>query len=104
MLSVFGEEEKVKLFEFLMQEDKDEDTAIHLASDMEHEGIVIFLLTEFGKQDQKQLVDYLMKENGLQFTAFDIAVNHGNEKIFTLLFQKLMNAFHNLRQITQNKQ
>jgi len=81
-----------KLIEYLLQENKDKNTALHFASNNGHEEIAIALLNVFSKKELKKLIEYLMKVNELKLTALQIASKCGHEEIVKLLSQKVANA------------
>merc|ERR1712034_220280 len=52
LLNTFGEEEKDKLIEYVMQEDYKKYTALHNASKQGYEGIVKLLLNAFSEEEK----------------------------------------------------
>merc|ERR1711925_5074 len=92
LLNVFSEGKKEQLIEYLMQGDKDKDTALHLAADNGNQKIVELLLNVFSKQDQEKFIDFLMKENESTHTALFIASKNKHETIVKLFCQKLTDS------------
>merc|ERR1711925_30962 len=89
LLNKFGEipKDKENLIDFVMKENENKNTVLHLASSEAQKEIVKNLLKAFGtdKTDNKKLIEFVMKENEFKQTALHYASRKGDEEIINSL-------------------
>jgi ankyrin repeat protein len=86
-------ERKKQIIQFFMIENKNQETALHVAARNGHIIVVKFLLNAFGefenafKHENDNLIQYLMKENSKKETALHFAAQNGHTDIVNLLLK-----------------
>jgi len=89
LLNIFNEKEKDKLIKYVMMENEDKFTVLHIASYTRFNDIVTLLLNVFDTDQNEQLIQYVNKETKHKNTALQIASRDGSEEIVA----SLLNVF-----------
>merc|ERR1711925_11579 len=96
--------------EYVMKENQEKETALHLVSQKKNKAIIELLLNVFGEEQKENLIKFVMKEDFNKNTALHIALENEDYEIAKLLlnsniFGKYQNAKlvqHMLQKNTKN--
>jgi len=86
LLNVFGEEQKENLIKFVMKENFNKNTALHIALENEDDEIAKLLLNSniFSKYQNAKLVQHMLQKNAKNYSVLDTVkinlVRHKDEK------------------------